>query len=78
MTIFDFLALSKEQQLQAIDVGIYLAKREDEEYEIKLYQLGSFYIESFHHKELIVFPMHRPFSSTELLLPYLDEITIDF
>lgn len=78
MTLYDFIALDEmEQQMTIWDAGDPIGKREDEEHNIFLYQIDSFYVEVFKHKEYGVVRKYRPFTSTEQLKPYLDQLNID-
>jgi len=76
MTLFQFLALDEMEQQEAIWEGVHIADREDEEHRVLLYQIDSFYVEVFYHKEYNVIRSYRPFSSTEQLAPYLHQMQI--
>ncbi len=76
MHLYNFIALDEQEQAEAIWSGVFIADREDEEHRIPLYQIDSFYVEVYYHKELNVIRRFRPFSSIEELQPYLDKIDI--
>ncbi len=74
MTLYQFLALDEMEQAEAIWEGVHIAEREDEEHRILLYQIDSFYVEVFYHKEYNIIRRFRSFSSVNLLEPYLSRI----
>jgi hypothetical protein len=76
MTLYQFVAMDEMEQAEAIWDDVFIADREDEEHKILLYQIDAFYVEVYYHKEYNVIRKFRPFSSTEQLAPYLDNIVI--
>ena len=64
------------EQAEAVWSGVHIADQEDQEHSILLYQIDSFYVEVYYHKELNVIRRFKPFSSTEQLQPYLNQIDI--
>lgn len=76
MIIKDFIKMDEMEQAEAIWDAVLLADREDGEHKILLYQIDSFYVEVFYHKEYNVIRRFRPFKTTDLLKPYLDKIDI--
>ncbi len=76
MTLYDFIALDEQEQAEAVWNGVFIADREDQEHRILLYQIDSFYVEVYYHKEYNVIRRFRPFSSTDQLQPYLEQINI--
>ena len=76
MTLRDFIAMDEMEQQEAIWEGIHIADRSDEEHNILLYQIDSFYVEVFYHREYNVIRRYRPFIETEQLKPYLGQIDI--
>ncbi len=76
MTLYDFIALDEMEQAEAVWSGVHIADRQDEDHSILLYQIDSFYVEVYYHKELNVIRRFRPFSSTEQLQSYLDQIEV--
>jgi hypothetical protein len=55
---------------------VFVSEKEDEEYKILLYQIDSFYVEVYYHKEHNVLKRFRSFSSINQLDPYLDKIDL--
>ena len=68
--------LYEMQQAEAIWSGVHIADQEDQEHKILLYQIDSFYVELYYHKELNVIRRFRPFNSVDQLQPYIDQINI--
>jgi hypothetical protein len=73
---WNFLALDEMEQAEAIWEGVHIADSEDEEHRILLYQIDSFYVEVFYHKEYNVIRRYRPFASVDQLQPYLNKIRL--
>jgi hypothetical protein len=63
MSLYEFDALDEMEQAEVIWDGVHIAERWDEQHNILLYQIDSFYVEVFHHKELNVIRRFRSFSS---------------
>lgn len=76
MTLYEFNGLDEMEQAEAVWEGVFISDREDEEHKILLYQVDSFYVEVFYHKEYNVIRKFRSFSSTEQLHPYLENINL--
>jgi hypothetical protein len=76
MTIYQFISLDEAEQAEAIWDATQIGDRSDEEHNILLYQINSFYVEVFYHKEYNVIRKFRPFTSTDQLQPYLDKIKL--
>ena len=74
MTLYQFNLLDEMEQAEAVWEGVHIAEREDEEHKILLYQIDSFYVEVFYHKEYNVIRRFRSFASTEQLEPYLKQM----
>ena len=77
MTHYEFLGLTDAQQAATlIKQGVRVARRTDKSYHYTLYQLDSFYVEgkvdvlTGRAKDI------RSFTSTDLLLPYLDNLDL--
>ncbi len=64
------------EQQETIWEGEHIADRYDEEHNILLYQIDSFYVEVFYHRELNVIRKYRPFQSIQQLDPYHRQIDI--
>lgn len=76
MKIYDFICISKAEQVQLLQKeGVYLADRVEEGREIKLFALGDFYVEvvSTTGEELTIL---RTFKTCTRLEPYLDGIDL--
>lgn len=78
MTLYQFNRLDEMEQAEAVWDAVFVADREDEEHKILLYQIDSFYVEVFYHKEYNMIGRFRSFSSTEQLHPYLDKIKLNY
>ena len=76
MTLYEFTALDEMEQRHAILNGVHIGERTDKEHWVLLYQLGDFYVEVFYHKANYVIVKYNPFTTSEQLEPYLDEIDI--
>lgn len=77
MTLYQFKSLSDFEQAEAVWNGTLLAHREDGFFRILLYQVDSFYVEVYYHKAANVLSSFRPFTTTKLLEPYLQDINIE-
>jgi hypothetical protein len=78
MNIDHFTQLSEGDQLKLIQAsGILIAERKSAYCDVKLYQLGSFYIELYHHTHFNVIVNVNAFTSLDMLDPYLDAVVID-
>jgi hypothetical protein len=79
VTLYQFIALDEDPQAEALwDCGVHLANREHGEHTVLLYQLDGFYVEVFYQKKLNAITRLRPFATTNLLQPYLDQIPLTF
>ena len=76
MTLYEFNALDEMEQAQAVWNAVHIGERWEEEHNILLYQVDSFYVEVYHHKEYNVIRRMRSFSSIAQLEPYLGSIDI--
>ena len=76
MTLYQFIAMDEMEQQEAIWEGVHVGDRDDGEHRILLYQFYNFYVEVYYHKEYNVVRRYRPFSSTNPLDPYLNQIQI--
>lgn len=72
-----FSALQKKEKLRLTNIlGQYIGTRGEENYYIHLYQLHSFYVELFCHKQKSRIEKVHSFTSTDELIPYLEKIDI--
>jgi len=76
MTLYEFNLLDEMEQAEAVWEGVHIGEREDEEHKILLYQIDSFYVEVFYHKEYNVIRRFRSFASMEQLEPYLGKMDL--
>ena len=76
MTLYQFNQLDEMEQAEAVWDGVHIGERQDGEYTILLYQLRSFYVEVYYHREYNALRRFRSFSSINQLGPYLDRIDI--
>ena len=76
MTLYEFIAMDEMEQQEAIWEGVHVGDRDDGGHRILLYQFDNFYVEVYYHKECNVVRRYRPFSSTNPLEPYLNQIDI--
>lgn len=77
MTHYEFLSLTDAQQTEALTKdGVRVARRTDTRFHYTLYQLDAFYVEG--KVDIITGRAKdiRSFTSTDLLLPYLDSLDI--
>lgn len=52
ITLYDFLAMTEEEQGVAAMQGDYLALREEGDQKVQLYNLGSFFVEVYYDPKL--------------------------
>ena len=76
MTIHQYNALPDDEQQLALREAVLLADREDENNTIYLFQLDSFYVEVYCHKQFAQFGKYRSFDNIEQLEPYLQNISL--
>jgi hypothetical protein len=75
MKLYEFQALSKEKQVEALwHLGIPVSEREDDKYMYVLYSTDSFYVELKYYGDLLV--SIGGFKNTEPLDPYINTISI--
>ena len=78
MNLFDFYGLSEKQQLDTLEeTGVFIAQRQKPFYNIKLYQLESFYVELYFHTHFNVIVNVNCFSNTDCLDAYLQDIHLE-
>ncbi len=76
MTNYQFNALNDPQKADAVWDGTYLGDRQDDNHSILLYEVDSFYVEVYYHKEFNNITRFRSFITTDLLEPYLRQIDL--
>ncbi|HEY0039624.1 MAG TPA: hypothetical protein VGB71_03125 [Flavisolibacter sp.] len=78
MRLSDFILLSEEEKKWTVyHQGVPLAKREQADYRIFLFQLQDYYVETFCNKENKSIEEYRVFNDTECLGTYLSAIPLD-
>lgn len=77
MTVYDFKALSEEQQKEAVQAhGVHIGTRHARLKTIALYQIEGFYVEVSYSQEVNMVVRIRSFVSTDKLKPYLKHIDL--
>lgn len=78
MKLSDFILLNvEEKKLIVLHQGILVAKRNNEDCIVFLFQLGSYYVETFCNRENRAIEEFRVFDNTRPLNPYLEAISIN-
>ncbi|WP_183575476.1 hypothetical protein HDF18_16270 [Mucilaginibacter sp. X5P1] len=72
----DFNKLNYTAKTEAVLQGTFLADRLDDHNYIKLYNVGSFYVEVFFDDRSHLITHFRAFESTIFVLPYLNDLKI--
>ena len=76
MSIGEFRTLDEMEKKEAIWEGTHIGTRYDEHHSILLFQIDSFYVEVFYHRQLQVIRRYIPFTSIKHLAPYVRQIDI--
>jgi hypothetical protein len=76
MRIYDFKALTKTEKAKAVWKGKLLANREEDNYNILLFNLGDFYVEVFYNANENKIVKFKSFTTFSQLEPYLEKISI--
>lgn len=76
MTLYEFNALDEMGKLQTVGKGTLLDFRKDDVYDINLYQISSFYVEEYIHREDKSQHTFKSFSNPELLDIYINRVDI--
>lgn len=78
MTLYQFIALKEDEQIAAVSMfGVELAQRIENEYRIRLYQIGGFYVQVYHLLIDDKIEKHNCFFSPDVLTPWLEQIPIN-
>ena len=78
MRLSDFVMLTtEEKKLIVLHEGVLIGKRKNRENIVFLFQMGSFYIETFCNRLNKSIEEYRIFDHPNLLRPYLEGIQID-
>ena len=67
MTPNEFDNLNEREKADTVEKGEYIADRSGEDHKIRLYKIGSLYVEVCYNKEHNVIMKFNAFSSSELL-----------
>ena len=77
LSITEFIDLPQDVQFEVLHKhGVYVGKRKQEEKTIVLFQLHGFYVEVFYKQYRKIIENISTSTSTDILLPYLDQISI--
>jgi hypothetical protein len=76
-TLSDFQSIPEQKQQLALQKAVMLADHEEGEYTIYLFQLDSFYVEVYCHKEDPLPGRYYVFNCTDRLEPYFTNMPID-
>jgi len=77
MDIYRFLLLTRQERAELVFSTRHLAKRIEPGSTMLLYHLGNFYVEVHLNTAEDVVERVIPFKCTELLEPYLSEVSFD-
>ncbi|HEX2532428.1 MAG TPA: hypothetical protein VHK69_01760 [Chitinophagaceae bacterium] len=78
MTRYHFNLLDENEQAAIIrEKGVLIGERTDAFLLIRLYQVGAFYVEAYHHTHFNVILRFQSFTNTNKLEPYLEEISLE-
>jgi hypothetical protein len=76
MTLKEFEHLSYELRLKEVRGGVCIGGRDEDQYAVLLYQLHSFYVELYWHREYCFVSALKGFDDTDRLDPYLESISL--
>ena len=68
--------MDEMEQQEAIWNDVHVGDRDDGEHRVLLYQFENFYARVYYHEEYNVIWRYRPFSGTNPLDPYREQIEI--
>jgi hypothetical protein len=78
MRLSDFILLDEQQKkLIVLHEGVLIGKRVDIDLMVFLFQMDSYYVETFCNRANKSIQEFRIFDNMEFLAPYLDAISID-
>lgn len=78
MKLSQFIMLSDEQKKSTVlHQGVFIAKRNDDNYMLFLFQLESYYVETWWNRNSKALEEYRVFDSLKPLAPYLETIAIE-
>ena len=77
MTLYDYSELNEVEQHEVLwDHGVMVGDRNDDQHNIILYQIFSFYVELYYNPDYDVLKRLRSFSRLEFLDPYIEQLDI--
>lgn len=76
MTNYQFNSLNDYQKADAVWDGTYLGDRQEDDCNILLFEVDSFYVEVYYHKKFNNVTRFRSFITTDLLEPYLCQVDL--
>ena len=78
MRLSDFIMMNEEEKkFTVLHRGVLIAKRDDADRKIFLFQLGKYYVEAYCNPESKAIEEYQVFDNVNLLKPYLEAIAID-
>jgi hypothetical protein len=78
MRLSDFIMLDEEQKkLIVLHEGVLIGKRVNIDFMVFLFQMESYYVETFCNRDNKAIQEFRIFDNMKPLAPYLDAISID-
>ncbi|MFL5809607.1 MAG: hypothetical protein ACJ749_08800 [Flavisolibacter sp.] len=78
MKLSDFILLNEQDKKSALlHLGVLVGKRKNDVQRVFLFQLESYYVETFCNIDNKAIEEFRVFEDTNPLLPYLDMLSID-
>ena len=77
MNCLAFKTLPLEDQLTAIAAAVCIGRREEAGCRVRLYQLHSFYVETFHCNIYLNIHKVEAFTCMDKLDPYLEQIILE-
>lgn len=78
MKLSDFILMTEdEKKFTVLHRGVLIAKRNNVDSKIFLFQLGRYYVEAYCNPESKTIEEYQVFEDVNLLKPYLEAIAID-
>jgi len=77
MTIYEFIELSTEEQVNTIWQGTFIGNRNYKGFNVVLYSIENFFVEVFYNQTENAITQIRPFRSQTRLNPYIDAINLN-
>lgn len=78
MKLSEFILLNEdEKKMTVLHQGVLVAKRNNFDFMVFLFQLGNYYVEAYCNPQNKAIEEYRVFDNITLLNPYLETIPID-